>query len=159
PRYEATFGDAYNYGSIGAVMGHELTHGFDDDGRKFDGNGQLRDWWSVGVAEQFNLRAQCLVDQYSQYQALPGVNVNGKRTLGENIADLGGLRTAYAAYKALGEDETFQGSFDAEEQFFLSYAQQWCANRSPDDVKTMVSSDTHSPERFRVNGVVSNMSA
>jgi putative endopeptidase len=157
PHYEATFGDAYNYGAIGTTIGHELTHAFDATGRRFDAAGKLRDWWTQTVADDFSARAACLVDQYSAYDAAADVKVDGATTVDENIADLGGVRAAYAAYKALGETETFAGSFGADQQFFLSYAQMWCSNASAARAETLATLDTHAPERFRVNGVVSNM--
>jgi putative endopeptidase len=148
---------ALNYGVIGAVMGHELTHGFDDDGRKFDGDGKLRNWWTVATDAEFVRRSKCIADQYGGYQTLPGVAVDGVLTLGENIADLGGLKLAYAAYQGSGESESFASSFAPDAQFFLAYAQIWCANYREEISRSSVRTDPHAPARFRVNGVVTNM--
>jgi putative endopeptidase len=148
---------ALNYGAIGAVMGHELTHGFDDDGRKFDGDGKLRNWWTTATDAEFVRRSKCIADQYGGYQTLPGVAVDGVLTLGENIADLGGLKLAYAAYQASGATESFTSSFAPDAQFFLAYAQIWCANYREEVSRSRVRTDPHAPARFRVNGVVTNM--
>ncbi|MET0594187.1 MAG: M13 family metallopeptidase [Polyangiaceae bacterium] len=148
---------ALNYGVIGAVMGHELTHGFDDDGRKYDGDGKLRTWWSEATDQEYVARSKCISDQYAGYEAVPGVSLDGSLTLGENIADLGGLKLAYAAYHATGANETFSGSFGPDAQFFISYAQIWCANFKDEIQRSRVRTDPHAPPRFRVNGVVRNM--
>ena len=148
---------ALNYGVIGAVVGHELTHGFDDDGRKFDGDGKLRSWWTDATDQEFVRRSKCIVDQYASYDAVPGVKVDGVRTLGENIADLGGLKLAYAAYHASGANESLAGPFGPDAQFFLAYAQIECANYREELVRSRVRTDSHAPSRHRVNGVVTNM--
>jgi putative endopeptidase len=119
--------------------------------------GALRDFWTDLVAAQLTERAACVADQYAQYDAAPGIKVDGVSTLGENIADLGGVRAAFAAYRALGESEAFDGPFSAEQQFFLSYAQTWCSNIGPAAAATWATIDVHAPPQFRVNGVVSNM--
>jgi putative endopeptidase len=150
---------AANFGSIGSVMGHELTHGFDDEGRHFDGIGTLRDWWSPGVATEFNRRAQCLVDQYDRYAPLPGAMVDGALTLGENIADLGGLKLAYAAFHAPdgGDGEGAPGHFTPDQQFFLAYAQGWCEKDRPAFLRGLLQSDPHPPWQTRINGAVTNV--
>jgi endothelin-converting enzyme/putative endopeptidase len=148
---------ALNYGTMGVIMGHEITHGFDDDGRKFDGEGKLRDWWTPATGQEFVRRSECIAKQYSGYEVLPGVPLDGQLTLGENIADVGGLKLAYAAYKATGVSEWFSGPYGADAQFFLAYAQIWCANYRDEISRSRVRTDVHAPPRFRVNGGVSNI--
>jgi len=162
PFFVAAAPDPVNYGAIGMVMGHELTHGFDDQGRKFDGHGNLRDWWTPPVAGAFTDRAACLVRQFDAYVAVGDQHVNGKLTLGENIADQGGLKLAYAAYRgtrgsAISTAQT--GAFTAEQQFFISFAQSWCTKRRPDLERLLANIDPHSPPRDRVNGAVANLEA
>jgi putative endopeptidase len=147
---------AFSYGALGAVIGHELSHAFDSDGRHFDGVGTLTDWWTADAAGEFQTRVQCLVDQYSGYEALPGLNVDGKSTVNENIADLGGLKLAYAAFEATAPGKA-SGKFSAEQQFFLSYAQLWCSSVSDQAAAERLAIDPHSPPKFRVNGVVRNL--
>ncbi|HEX8952985.1 MAG TPA: M13 family metallopeptidase, partial [Polyangia bacterium] len=148
-----------NYGAIGMVMGHELTHGFDDEGRQFDAKGNLRDWWSQPVGKEFDARAQCVVDQYNGYVAVDDLHLNGKLTLGENIADLGGLKLAHAAYvKARGGVEAQKiGKWTDEQLFFLGTAQSWCMKRRPETARMRVTTDPHSPAQFRVDGPLSNL--
>lgn len=145
---------AANYGATGATIGHEITHGFDDEGRQFDENGNLQDWWSEHSTQRFNEKAQCLEKQYDQYTVADGVPVQGALTLGENIADLGGLKIALRAYQkaspAAPRSEEYQ-------RFFVAYAQSWCGKATPEYEKNIVQVDPHSPARFRVNGVVVNM--
>jgi putative endopeptidase len=160
PFFMAAAPDPMNYGAIGMVMGHELTHGFDDQGRKFDGHGNLRDWWTPAVAEAFTQRAACLVRQFDAYVAVGDQHVNGKLTLGENIADQGGLKLAYAAYRGTDANATRTAriqSFTAEQQFFISFAQSWCTKRRPDLERLLANVDPHSPPRDRVNGAVANL--
>ena len=162
PFFVAAAPDPVNYGAIGMVMGHELTHGFDDQGRKFDGHGNLRDWWTPAVAEAFTQRAACLVRQFDAYVAVGDEHVNGKLTLGENIADQGGLKLAYAAYRETRGSATITartGTFTAEQQFFISFAQSWCTKRRPDLERLLANIDPHSPPRDRVNGAVANLEA
>jgi predicted metalloendopeptidase len=151
--------DPVNYGAIGMVMGHELTHGFDDQGRKFDGRGNLRDWWTPGVAQAFTERADCLVRQFDGYVATGDQHVNGKLTLGENIADQGGLKLAYAAYRGAHSARRRPDRFTAEQAFFLSFAQSWCTKRRPDLERLFANVDLHSPPRARVNGTLANLEA
>jgi endothelin-converting enzyme/putative endopeptidase len=148
---------AMNYGAIGMVMGHELTHGFDDEGRQFDAKGNLTDWWSPTVSKEFDKRAQCVVDQYSGYVAVDDVKLDGKLVEGENIADLGGLKLAYSAFKASKPAPAAKkGEFTDDQLFFLGFAQSWCSKRRDEYARLSVKTDTHSPERFRVLGPLGN---
>jgi putative endopeptidase len=158
PFFDASRIDAANFGALGAVIGHEMTHGFDDQGRHFDGHGTLRDWWTPTVEARFVERSQCIVDQFDAYEPLPGEHVNGALTLGENIADLGGVNIAYAAlFDGREEEEGGGDGFEAAQIFFLSYAQTWCENMRPDLRSQRLLTDPHAPGRFRVNGVLSNL--
>jgi endothelin-converting enzyme/putative endopeptidase len=143
---------ALNFGAIGYVMGHELTHGFDDEGRQFDGDGNMSDWWTKDAAAAFEKRAACVVDQFDSYVAVDDVHVNGKLTLGENIADLGGMKMSLAAAHAKGET-----SAEADRQFFFGAAQVWCGAARPEAARLRVRVDPHAPSKFRVNGPMSNM--
>jgi endothelin-converting enzyme/putative endopeptidase len=159
PFYDKSRDDAVNFGGIGAVIGHELTHGFDDIGRKFDADGNLRDWWTAGDAKEFEKRASCLVDQYAAFSPVDGVKLNGRLTLGENTADNGGVRIALMALlDRLGEKsrEKVDG-FTAEQRFFLGFAGVWCETMTEQTARMLATIDPHSPGRFRVNGVLSNM--
>jgi putative endopeptidase len=162
PFFYANADDAVNYGAIGAVIGHEMTHGFDDQGRQFDAVGNLRDWWSKQSAEEYNKRRKAVVDQYSAYEPLPGLHVNGDLTQGENIADIGGVKLAYAALqKALDkhpEERTKKiDGLTPEQRFFLSFAAIWRSKIRDEDQKLRLTTDPHSPAQFRVNGPLSNM--
>jgi putative endopeptidase len=161
PFFDKQVEDTVNFGAIGAVIGHELTHGFDDEGRKFDPTGNLRDWWTAEDGKEFETRAKCVADEYSGFEATPGTNVNGNLTLGENTADNGGVRVALmAAEKELaaeGKSGEKSGGFTPEQRFFIAYGQVWCANITPQSLRVLAQSNPHSPPRFRVNGVVSNM--
>ncbi|MEO8665632.1 MAG: M13 family metallopeptidase [Ignavibacteria bacterium] len=159
PFYDPDADDAVNYGGIGAVIGHEMTHGFDDQGRKYDGDGNLKDWWTEEDAAKFKERADKLVAQYNSYVAIDSLHVNGELTLGENIADLGGAIVAYyALQKRLeGKEQPLIDGFTPEQRFFLSFAQVWRLNSRPESLRLQVNTDPHSPERFRVIGTVSNM--
>jgi endothelin-converting enzyme/putative endopeptidase len=159
PFYRAAGDAALNYGGAGAVIGHELTHGFDDEGRQFDGAGNLADWWTPDDAKAFDQRTACLVNEYSSFTAVDDVKVNGKLTLGENTADNGGLRIALMAYlgsAAAQEWKTLDG-FTPEQRVFLGYGQIWCESRRPAYERLQAQTNPHSPGRYRVNGVVSNM--
>lgn len=159
PFYDPNRDMAVNFGAIGMVMGHEMTHGFDDQGRQFDAQGNLRNWWSKNDAEQFAKRAACIADEYSKFSPLPGVKVNGQLTEGENIADNGGARLAYNAMMTALDgkvNETLDG-YTAPQRFFLGFAQIWCENVRPAQVRLLATVDPHSPPEFRVNGVVTNM--
>ncbi len=159
PFYKDGRDPALNYGGAGAVIGHELTHGFDDSGRKFDGQGNLRDWWTRSDAAAYEQRASCIADQYSDYVVAGDTHLNGKLTLGENTADNGGVRLALMAYLAgpgAAAPPALDG-FTPEQRFFISYGQIWCENRRPELERLRAATDPHSSARFRVNGVVSNM--
>src|SRR5882724_248836 len=161
PLFDKSADDAANFGAIGAVIGHELTHGFDDEGRKFDPNGNLRDWWTDADNKEFEGRAKCVADEYSSFEATPGTKLNGKLTLGENTADNGGSRIALAALQntlaASGKSvETIDG-FTPEQRFFIAYGQVWCSSWTPQFLRLVAQSNPHSPPQFRVNGVVQNM--
>jgi endothelin-converting enzyme/putative endopeptidase len=151
---------AMSFGAVGAIIGHEVTHGFDDQGRQFDAVGNLVDWWSPGVGGEFDERASCLASQYDAYTVLGDVHVNGKLTLGENIADLGGVRIAWRAFKADQKEHPTTASYaiPEDQQFFIAYGQSWCHAARDERLHTMVSTDPHAPPKLRVNGVVANIS-
>ncbi len=159
PLFDAKMDDAPNYGNTGGTVGHELTHGFDDEGRQFDSKGNLRDWWTKKDADQFKKRAKCISDQYSSYVAVDDVHVNGKLTLGEDVADLGGLILAYRAWKAVTADQTLKpaDALSPDQRFFVGYAQWACANVRPARSLLLARTDPHSPPRYRVNGLVVNI--
>ena len=161
PFFDAGRPAAANYGAMGSIMGHELTHGFDDQGRQFDAGGRLRDWWTPAVADEFSRRAACLADQFSSFQALPGQYIDGALTLGENLADLGGLELAHAAFHAAdgGNGAGAPGLFSPDQQFFIAFAQDWCGNQRPAYEADNLRTDPHAPWRYRVNGTVANMPA
>jgi endothelin-converting enzyme/putative endopeptidase len=156
PFFDHTFPAAMNYGAMGMVMGHELTHGFDDQGRKFDGDGRLSEWWAPEVSARFDERTACVSKQYSGYQVAEGLNVNGALTLGENIADIGGLREAYRAYKAQNAPPANVPGLTDDQLFFVAAAQSWCTVESPEYEKMLVLSNPHSPSKFRVTGPMSD---
>jgi endothelin-converting enzyme/putative endopeptidase len=158
PFFDNSMDDAVNFGGIGMVIGHELTHGFDDEGRQFDPEGNLKDWWTPADAQEFKQRAACVDDEYSSFQVAPGVHVNGKLTLGENTADNGGTRIALMALlNTIGKDAKKIDGFTSEQRFFLSFGQIWCSNEREEALRLQVQTDPHSPPEFRVNGVVKNM--
>jgi len=159
PFYDASTDAALNYGGAGAVIGHELTHGFDDQGRQFDGDGNLHDWWTEADGKAFEERASCLVDQYSSYSPIDEVKLNGKLTLGENTADNGGVRIALMAYlaSAAAKEAKALDGFTPEQRVFLGWGQVWCESRRPEYERLQAQTNPHSPARYRVNGVVSNM--
>jgi putative endopeptidase len=159
PFFDANADDAVNYGGIGVVIGHEMTHGFDDSGRQYDANGNLNDWWTPQSAEAFKQRAAGIVKQFSDYVAIDDVHLNGELTQGENIADLGGLRVAYAAMeKALaGKPRTLIDGFTPEQRFFISHATVWRDIMRPAEALRRARVDPHSPGKWRVNGPLSNM--
>ena len=158
PFFDNDMDDAVNYGGIGMVIGHELTHGFDDQGSQFDAEGNLKDWWTPEDKKAFDEREACIAKEYSNFSVAPGVNVNGKLTLGENTADNGGIRVALMALEtALANRMRPEiGGFTPEQRFFLSFGQIWCSNDRPEAERLQVQTDPHSPPRFRVNGVVQN---
>lgn len=159
PLYDPRMDDAPNYGNTGGTIGHELTHGFDDQGRKFDAAGNLKDWWSDKDAKQFNERTQCIVDQYAKYVVVDDVHINSRLTLGEDVADLGGLILAHMAWRVQTAHETLTGrdGLTPEQRFFVGYAQWACENQRPENLRLHAKTDEHSPGRYRVNGLVVNM--
>ena len=159
PFFDFAADDAINYGGIGAVIGHEMTHGFDDQGRQFDADGNLRDWWTADDAKQFKTKADMVVSQYDAYTVLDTLHVNGKLTLGENLADLGGLAIAYEAFKKTpqGKTTTKIEGFTPDQRFFLSWAQVWRSSYLPETAAQLILTDPHSPNQYRTNGIVSNM--
>jgi endothelin-converting enzyme/putative endopeptidase len=148
-----------NFGGAGAVIGHELTHGFDDEGRQFDARGNLKDWWTPADAKAFEERAQCFANEYAGFTAVDDVKLNGKLTLGENTADNGGLRISLMAYLARppGERAAMLDGFTPEQRVFLGWGQVWCENVRPQRARMLAQTNPHSPGRYRVNGVLSNM--
>ena len=162
PLYDSHAADASNYGHIGGVVGHELTHGFDDQGRQFDANGNLADWWTAEDGKKFDEKADCEVKEYGNFVAVDDVKVNGKLTLGENTADNGGLRLAYIAFLADAKRKNIdltkkQDGYTPIQEFFLGHGQSWCGATRPEQLRLQVQTDPHSPRQFRVNGVVQNM--
>jgi predicted metalloendopeptidase len=160
PFYNSKANEALNYGAIGVVVGHELTHGFDDQGRRYDGEGNLRDWWTKEDATNFTGRAECVVNEYGSFSPVDGVNLNGKLTLGENAADNGGIHLAYMALmdRLAGKILPKLDGFTQEQLFFLGFAQVWCENSTDASSRARAVTDPHSPGQFRVNGTVQNMS-
>jgi putative endopeptidase len=159
PFFDKAMDDGVNYGAIGGVIGHEMSHGFDDQGSQFDKSGNLQNWWAEADAKEFKARTQCIVDQYSKYLAVDDVHVNGKLTLGENVGDNGGLRIAFLALQEALAGKTSEkiDGFTPEQRFFLGWGQIWCQNDRPENARMRANLDPHSPSRARVNGVVSNM--
>lgn len=162
PYFNPQADPAVNYGAIGAVIGHEIGHGFDDQGRRFDATGRIRDWWSAETDRRFTERSDRLVEQFNAHEAIPGLNVNGRLTLGENIGDLGGLEMSYAAYRRHvaqhGEPPVIDG-LTGDQRFFLAFAQAWRNQVREAALRERVLTDTHSPPEWRVNGIVRNMDA
>ena len=159
PLYDSKMDDAPNYGDTGGTIGHELTHGFDDQGREFDAQGNLKDWWTKEDNEQFNKRAQCIVDQYAQYIVVDDIKINSKLTEGEDIADLGGLILAWMAWKeqTKGLQLESRDGFTPEQRFFIGNAQWACENDRPENLRVHAVTDPHSPGKYRVNGLFVNM--
>lgn len=164
PFFDPNADAAVNYGAIGAVIGHEIGHGFDDQGRRFDELGRIRDWWTPAADERFSERAAMLGEQYEAYEPLPGMNINGQLTMGENIGDLGGVQMAYAAYHRYldatsdGQAPVLDG-LTGDQRFFLSWAQVWRSLTREDETRRRLVTDSHSPPRYRINGVVRNLDA
>jgi endothelin-converting enzyme/putative endopeptidase len=159
--YDRSQDDAVNYGHIGAIIGHELTHGFDDEGRKFDGKGNLTDWWTPEDAKKFEERADCIVKEYGSFTAVDDVKINGKLTLGENTADNGGLVLAYLAYLERAKMNKVDLSkkingYTSPQRFYIGFAQNYCENSRDEVIRQQVLTDPHSPDHFRVNGVIVN---
>jgi predicted metalloendopeptidase len=163
PFFDKTMDDAINFGGIGLVIGHELTHGFDDQGRKYDPTGNLRDWWTEQDGKEFEKRVSCVADEYSNFVAVDDLKLNGRLTLGENTADNGGARIALMALEhMIADDKTGQegekiDGYTPEQRFFLGFGRVWCEKRQPEYSRMQVTTNPHSPGKFRVNGVVQNM--
>jgi endothelin-converting enzyme/putative endopeptidase len=159
PLYDPKMDAAPNYGNTGATIGHELTHGFDDEGRQFDARGNLKDWWTKEDAAEFVRRASCISDQYSTYVAVDDIHVNGKLTLGEDVADLGGLILAYRAWKAATANQRLQpiDGLTPEQRFFVGNAQWACSNMRPETMRLLARTNPHSPPKYRVNGLMVNV--
>jgi len=161
PFFDKDADDAVNYGGIGMVIGHEMTHGFDDQGRQYDKDGNLKDWWTAEDATKFKARVQVMINQYNQYTVLEGLHVNGALTQGENLADNGGLAIAYQAFKNTpeGKSDTKIDGFTPDQRFFLGFAQIWRVKIREESQRTRINVDPHSPPKYRVNGAVFNMPA
>jgi putative endopeptidase len=161
PYFDATLDDAVNYGGIGSVIGHEMLHGFDDEGSQFDAKGNLSDWWTHQDRERFNARTAKLVQQFNAYVPIDDLHVNGKLTLGENIADFGGIEVAWDAFKLTDQSKSDEKRDDLtpEQRFFLSFAQSWRTQQRPEALRLQVQSNEHAPAKFRVDGPVSNLPA
>ncbi len=165
PFYGKLMDDAVNFGAIGVVIGHELTHGFDDQGRKFDAEGNFRDWWTAEDAKEFEQRVDCTANEYSGFVSVKDdkgeVKLNGKLTLGENTADNGGLKLAYMALKSVIDDTPVKpiDGYTPAQRYFLAYGQIWCQNVTDQEARKRVLTDSHSPGRWRVNGAVQNSAA
>jgi len=159
PLLDAKMDDAPNYGDTGGTIGHELTHGFDDEGSQFDAKGNLKNWWTKEDRERFETRTKCIVDQYAQYVVVDDVHINSKLTLGEDVADLGGEILAYMAWKSATKDVSLHpiDGLTPEQRFFIGFAQWDCANERPEDLRVRAMTDPHSPAVYRINGVVANM--
>jgi len=159
PMFDPKSDAAPNYGNAGSTIGHELTHGFDDEGRQFDAQGNLKDWWTTIDGKEFDRRASCISDQYSQYTVIDDIKINGKLTLGEDVADLGGTLLAYLAWKEATKDQKRESidGFTPDQRFFIAYGQQWCSSNKDETKRLRAAIDPHSPDQYRANGVVSNM--
>ena len=159
PFYDKNADDSTNFGAVGAVIGHELTHGFDDQGSKFDAQGNLRDWWTPQDEERFNQLEQCFVDEYDGFVVIDDVHIKGKLTLGENTADNGGLRIAHMALLDVlaTSPEKPKDGFTPEQRFYLGWGQIWCENETPEATRLLALTNEHADPKYRVNGVVSNI--
>ena len=161
PYFDPNADAAANYGAVGAVIGHEMSHGFDDEGRKFDGTGALSDWWTPADIAKFDARVKTLNAQFDAYSPFPGVHVKGDQTTGENLADLAGILIALDAYHASlgGKPAPVIDGLTGDQRFFLAFAQSWRDKRREDSLRNQLATDVHSPEVYRVNGVVRNVDA
>jgi endothelin-converting enzyme/putative endopeptidase len=157
PVFDTHIDDAPAYGAIGSVIGHEITHAFDDEGRQYDAKGNLKDWWTPTDTKGFESRAQCVVDQYAKYKVIDDIKINSKVTEGEDIADLGGIRIAYNAWKANTKDKENRDGLTPEQRFFIGFAQGGCEKVRPEFLRQQAHIDPHSPERYRTVGVLVNM--
>jgi endothelin-converting enzyme/putative endopeptidase len=162
PFFSASEDDAANYGDMGSTIGHELTHGFDDEGRQFDAKGNLADWWTTEDGKKFDQRADCMVKQFDAYVPVENVHINGKLTLGENLADLGGLWIAYLAWmqdaqKANLDMAAKEEGYTPVQRFMVAYAQQWCTQERPESLRTHLQTDPHAPDEYRTNGILADL--
>jgi putative endopeptidase len=159
PFFDVAADDAANYGAIGAIIGHEISHGFDDQGRRYDAAGNLHDWWAPQDSEEFTHRAKLLGAQYSALSPMAGMNINGDLTMGENIADLAGVATAYRAYhlSLQGKPAPVIGGFTGDQRFFIGWAQCWARKYRDDELRKRLLTDPHSPGEYRTNAVVANL--
>jgi endothelin-converting enzyme/putative endopeptidase len=159
PLYDASMDDAPNYGDTGGTIGHELTHGFDDEGSKFDAQGNLREWWTQEDRRKFEERTKCVSDQYAQYVVVDDIHINSKLTLGEDVADLGGEILAYMAWKDATRSKDLHAvdGLAPDQRFFIGFAQWACDNDRPENMRVRALTDPHSPAQYRINGVVVNM--
>jgi endothelin-converting enzyme/putative endopeptidase len=159
PLFDPSFDEAVNYGATATMVGHEMTHAFDDEGRKYDKNGDLHDWWSARDVQKYDRYAQCLVDQYSDYAVAGGGKLNGRLTLGENMADLAGTRLAFRVFEATAAASGSATPYrmTPEQRFFLAFAKSYCTKETPETTLLRIRSDPHSIEKYRVNGALSNV--
>jgi putative endopeptidase len=161
PFFDKDADDAINYGGIGMVIGHEMTHGFDDQGSQYDKDGNLKNWWTAEDRAKYKKRVQVMIDQYNKYTVLNGLHVNGELTQGENLADIGGLTIAYEAFKNTpeGKSDTKIDGLTPDQRFFLSFAQVWRIKTRDETLRTRIATDPHSPEMYRVDGPAYNIDA
>jgi endothelin-converting enzyme/putative endopeptidase len=159
PLFDPKLDDAPNYGNTGSTIGHELTHGFDDEGRQFDAQGNLKDWWTAEDAKAFEERVNCVRDQFATYTVVDDIKINSKLTAGEDVADIGGTLLAYLAWKSATENEKLEmiDGFTPDQRFFIGFAQWACENQRPENERVSAVTDPHSPGRYRINGIVSNL--
>jgi endothelin-converting enzyme/putative endopeptidase len=162
PFFSGKEDDAANYGDMGSTIGHELTHGFDDEGRQFDASGNLKNWWTKDDELKFNERADCMVKQYDAIESVPGVHLNGKLTLGENLADLGGLWLAWISWEEKAHEAHLDMSatkdgYTPEQRFWIAYAQQWCTQTRPEQLRTAAQTDPHAPDEYRTNAILQDL--
>jgi endothelin-converting enzyme/putative endopeptidase len=159
PLYDAKLDDAPNYGNTGSTIGHELTHAFDDEGAKYDAEGNLKDWWTPADQKNFEERVQCVRDQYAQYTIVDDIKINSKLTSGEDVADLGGTLIAYIAWKDATANENLQAAdgFTPDQRFFIGFAQWACENQRPENLRVNALTNPHSPGKYRINGIVSDL--
>ena len=158
PLYDAKEDAAPNYGDTGGTIGHELTHGFDDEGSQYDANGNLKNWWNKEDREKFDARTKCVEDQYAGYIVVDDIHINSKLTLGEDVADLGGEILAYLAWRDATKGQTAaKDGLSPEQRFFVGFAQWACENERAENLRVRAATDPHSPAEYRINGVVVNM--
>jgi len=159
PLYDPKMDDAPNYGNTGSTIGHELTHGFDDEGRQFDAAGNLKDWWTAEDAKKFDEKINCVRDQFGAYTVVDDIKINSKLTSGEDVADLGGTLLAYIAWREATKSQTLEpiGGFSPDQRFFIGFAQWACENARPEELRMSAITNPHSPGKYRINGIVSDL--